>query len=304
MGQSAEDKIRKQVMGEADKHYAEQFSKTMKKNKKDIKGEKNVGYYHPSRLPGKMGGEEQRNWESQQRRKDKEYEPTFFKEDPGFVKKEKFLERIMDKRVAPGEELSNAAKTRLYLKEISKNLLERRKEGGKEGTDTLSRIFGGVLEGEEAVTAREEDIIAKRQTAVDQWYKQQKESADINKVIAETTKIQAEALKQDFPEEWQMASLEAAAHGLKPNTQAYNDYIVKVLQQQRVIGNLGEIGTFYTKIADLKQQLLTTTDANEIAKINKQIAELENYAGITSSVETEDNQSSQSQAELMKGEEE
>ena len=243
---------------------------------------------------------------SDQKKKKQEEEDAMMKNVPAkkpFVPKEKFLERIFDKRTKPGEELSNREKTRLYLKEISKNLLERRKIGGKEGTDTFSRIFGGVLEGEEAVTAKEEDIVAKRQDAVDKWYKERRESADINKVIAETVKIQAEALKQDFPEEWQMASLEAAAHGLKPNTQAYNDYIVKVLQQQRVIGNLGEIGTFYTKIADLKQQLLTTTDANEIAKINKQIAELENYAGITSSLETEDNQSTQSQAELMEGKE-
>ena len=293
------ERVRKGQLKKADEYYQDVYE-AMKKSTNKTDKDKGKGK--------KMGGEEQRDWESRIRKSTdpEDYRQEKFKpkkEEP-FVPKEKFLERIFDKRTKPGEELSNREKTRLYLKEISKNLLERRKIGGKEGTDTFSRIFGGVLEGEEAVTAKEEDIVAKRQDAVDKWYKERKESADINKVIAETVKIQAEALKQDFPEEWQMASLEAAAHGLKPNTQAYNDYIVKVLQQQRVIGNLGEIGTFYTKIADLKQQLLTTTDANEIAKINKQIAELENYAGITSSVETEDNQSSQSQAELMKGEEE
>ena len=89
------------------------------KDKKDIKGKK-------------MGGEEQRDWESRKRYWEK-FKPKVKeekKEEP-FVKKEKFLERIFDKRIKPGEELSNRDKTRLYLREISENLLERRKKGGK-----------------------------------------------------------------------------------------------------------------------------------------------------------------------------
>ena len=263
-----------------------------------------VGYYDPSRLPGKMGGEEQRNWESLQRRKDKKYEPTFFKEDPGFVDKKTFLEKIMDKRIKPGEELSNAAKTRLYLKEISQNLLEHRKKGGKEGTDTLARIFGGIREGEEAVTAKEEGIVTRREAGIDKRLDRDKTVANITKIYAEATKAQSEAFKHDFPEEWQMFALEAAANNLEPGSQPFNDYIVKNLQQKRLLATGKGAGDMYTTLAELQAQLAFTPPGDARDQLQANIDNLLTLMpGLgTTSNQTENN--SISQTELMEGEEE
>jgi hypothetical protein len=224
-----------------------------------------------------------------------------------FVKKEKFLERIMDKRVAPGEELSNAAKTRLYLKEISKNLLERRKKGGLEGTDTLSRIFGGITEGEEAVTAKEEDILTRREAAIDKKFERDKTVADITKIYAEAQKARLETYKQDYTKEYNKAAEMAELAGHKPGTPGYNAYILQKMERMETL-TMGEgAAGIYSKIAELQAQVQFTPEGEERDQLLATIANLTAIAaGLGTGELPENNEQSneQTQSSLMEGEEE
>ena len=251
-----------------------------------------------------MGGEEQRDWESKKRYWEKFKPKVKVKEEPKeepFVKKEKFLERIFDKRIRPGEELSNRDKTRLYLREISENLLERRKKGGKEGTDTLARIFGGVTEGREAVTAKEEDILTRREGAIDKVLERQKTAADITKVYAEATKARLETYKQDYTKEYNKAAEMAELANHKPGTPGYNNYILQKMQQLETL-TMGEgVGNIYTQIAELQAQLQFTPEGQDKERIQANIDRLTGIVGGlgTASNVSENIPSSISQSSLM-----
>jgi len=120
------------------------------------------------------------------------------KEAEKFVPKDTVLGRIFDKRVKPGEEISNRDKAFAYIRNISDNLLERRLVGGKEGTDTLSRILGpggGLEEGRLEVEALEDEATALREkgeakaaAAIDKALERRKKELDYQKGLADVAK--------------------------------------------------------------------------------------------------------------------
>jgi len=299
------ERVREGQLKKADEYYQTLADEAMKKSKKKTQTNinKDKKYVYPNRGI-KMGGEEQRDWASRIRKSTdpEDYRQEKFKpkkEEP-FVKKEKFLERIMDKRVAPGEELSNAAKTRLYLKEISKNLLERRKKGGLEGTDTLSRIFGGITEGEEAVTAKEEDILTRREAAIDKKFERDKTVADITKIYAEAQKARLETYKQDYTKEYNKAAEMAELDGHKPGTPGYNAYILQKMERMETL-TMGEgAAGIYAKIAELQAQVQFTPEGPERDQLLANIANLTAIVGGLGTGNLPENNEMQSQEDLMK----
>lgn len=100
-----------------------------------------------------------------------------------FVEKDTVLGRMFDKRIRPGAETSSRNKMFTYMDEIGKNLVERRVKGDK--SSTLDRVFGGVIEGKDAVIAKDEDKVAQRLENIMTDQKVRKEEATIAKLQAE-----------------------------------------------------------------------------------------------------------------------
>ena len=108
-----------------------------------------------------------------------------------FVAKDTLLGRIFDKRVRPGEEISNRDKSSAILRNISDNLMERRLVGGKKGTDTLSRILGpsgGIRGGFEEIEALETASKSKKAAAVDKALERRKKQLDYDTGLANIAK--------------------------------------------------------------------------------------------------------------------
>lgn len=111
------------------------------------------------------------------------YDGPMPKKKPTFVEKNTVLGRMFDKRVRPGAETSSRNKMFTYMDEIGKNLVERRVKGDK--SSTLDRVLGGVIEGKDAVIAKDKDKVAQKLENIMTDQKVRKEEATIAKLQAE-----------------------------------------------------------------------------------------------------------------------
>jgi len=159
------------------------------------------------------------------------------------------LGRIFDRRVMPGNELSNNEKAFAYIRNISDNLLERREVGGKEGTSTLSRILGpggGIGEGSDEIKALQKNAIALREKGENkkaaeqdkailqqiQKLDYQKTQAEIGRIDSETTKNIADAISGgDKPKAIKLAEYQARIRGfnVEKDPQAYYAEVDKIM---------------------------------------------------------------------------
>jgi ATP-dependent exoDNAse (exonuclease V) beta subunit len=188
------------------------------------------------------------------------------------------LGRIFDKRIKPGEDISNSAKASAMLRNLSDNLLERRLVGGKEGTDTLSRIFGpsgGLREGFEEIEALEDEAIAlrekgetKKAAAIETLLKNQKTAYEIKKIDSEAMKNIAEAAKSDYSKATQGAMELATIRGFTPGTAEYMAEVDAILSVAVTEGQASII----KDVADLQSQLSTMDpDSNEYKAMQDRI---------------------------------
>tara|TARA_R110002020_G_scaffold150515_2_gene327360 strand:- start:280 stop:1494 length:1215 start_codon:yes stop_codon:yes gene_type:complete len=226
-----------------------------------------------------MGGEEQRDYESRIRKsKDpKDYRQDKFKPEvkekkEKFVPKDTVLGRIFDKRVREGEEISNRDKAFALLRNIGDNLSERRLVGGKEGTDTFSRIFGksgGLREGMDEIETLEDEAIAlrergetKRAASIEEELKNKKTAYEIKKIDSEAIKNIAEAVKSNYSKATQQAMELATIRGFEPGTAAHMDETAAILSVAVTEGQAAIEG----QITDLQNQLLTMDEDSDQAK--------------------------------------
>ena len=200
------------------------------------------------------------------------------KEAEKFMPKDTVFGRIFDKRVKPGEEISNRDKSMAYIRNISDNLLERRLVGGKEGTDTLSRIFGpggGLAEGRLEVEALEDEAIALREkgetkaaAAIDKILDRQKTAYEIKKIDSEAMKNIAEAAKSDYSKATQQAMELATIRGFTPGTAEYMAEVDAILSVAVTEGQAAII----KDLADLQSQLsIMNPDSDEYKAMQDRI---------------------------------
>ena len=200
------------------------------------------------------------------------------KEAEKFMPKDTVFGRIFDKRVKPGEEISNRDKSMAYIRNISDNLLERRLVGGKEGTDTLSRIFGpvgGLAEGRLEVEALEDEAIALREkgetkaaAAIDKILDRQKTAYEIKKIDSEAMKNIAEAAKSDYSKATQQAMELATIRGFTPGTAEYMAEVDAILSVAVTEGQAAII----KDLADLQSQLsIMDPDSDEYKAMQDRI---------------------------------
>jgi hypothetical protein len=269
MGQSAENRIRQETIDAAKKFYADQYAKTKAgKNKKTNTKRTNT--------KKTMGGEEQRDYESRIR---KSTDPEDYRQDKfkpkveeKFVPRDTVLGRIFDERVREGEEISNRDKAFALLRNIGDNLSERRLVGGKEGTDTFSRIFGksgGLREGMDEIEALEDEAIALREkgetkaaAAIDKILDRQKTAYEIKKIDSEAMKNIAEAAKSDYSKATQQAMELATIRGFEPGSPDFMAEVDAILSVAVTEGQAAII----KDLADLQSQLSIMDPDSEEAK--------------------------------------
>jgi hypothetical protein len=223
----------------------------------------------------RMKGQTEATKKAQDRRKEM---TEAAEEAEKFVPKDTVLGRIFDKRIKPGEDISNSAKASAMLRNLSDNLLERRLVGGKEGTDTLSRIFGpsgGLREGFEEIEALEDEAIAlrekgetKKAAAIETLLKNQKTAYEIKKIDSEAMKNIAEAAKSDYSKATQGAMELATIRGFTPGTAEYMAEVDAILSVAVTEGQASII----KDLADLQSQLLTMdSDSDEYKAMQDRI---------------------------------
>jgi len=171
-----------------------------------------------------------------------------------FVPRDTLLGRIFDKRIKPGEDISNSAKASAMLRNLSDNLLERRLVGGKEGTDTLSRILGpggGLAEGLDEIETLKTTAQTKQAAAIDKALEREKKAYEIKKIDSEAMKNIAEVAKSDYTAATQAAMELATVRGFQPGT---SDYMAEVDAILSVAVTEGQ-ASIIKDLADLQSQL-------------------------------------------------
>ena len=172
-----------------------------------------------------------------------------------FVAKDTLLGRIFDKRIKPGEDISNRDKASAMLRNISDNLLERRLVGGKEGTDTLSRILGpsgGIGEGMDEIKALETAAQAKDLSTILTDQKYRKEEANIKKVIADTALLDAGIDTSGMDSDTKFAYYQTLTELGKSNinTPMFQQKLLENMRKQQNVDIIDNIGPEYTKAMD------------------------------------------------------
>tara|TARA_R110002110_G_scaffold29507_3_gene105237 strand:+ start:273 stop:1370 length:1098 start_codon:yes stop_codon:yes gene_type:complete len=246
-----------------------------KKKIKDAKDEKAL----TAKEDYRMKGQTEATKKAQDRRKKMaEAAKEAAKEAEKFVPRDTVLGRIFDERVREGEEISNRDKAFAYIRNISDNLLERRLVGGKEGTDTLSRILGpggGVEGGRLEVEALEDEAIALREkgetkqaAAIDKLLERQKTAYEIKKIDSEAMKNIAEAAKSDYSKATQGAMELATIRGFTPGTAEYMAEVDAILSVAVTEGQASII----KDVADLQSQLsIMDPDSDEYKAMQDRI---------------------------------
>ena len=200
-----------------------------------------------------------------------------------FVPKDTVLGRIFDKRVRPGEEISNLAKTNAMLRNISDNLLERRVVGGKEGTDTLSRILGpggGLREGFDEIEALETASESKKAAAVDKALERRKKQLDYDTGLANIAKTYYDMSGNADATTLQKNAEYAAQMAVSSGQIGAEDAAAFISQYLR----LDQIGAnVLASQLDSLQDLLFTADPDEQEAIKQQIADINNQIKIRGS---------------------
>ena len=231
---------------------------------------------------------------------EKKYKKENKKEE--FVPRDTLLGRIFDKRVKPGEDISNRDKASAMLRNISDNLLERRLVGGKEGTDTLSRILGpsgGIREGMTEIESLESAARAKNLENILTDQKYRKGEADIQKVIADTALQNAGINTENMDSDTKFAYYQTLAELGTENigTATFQKKLLENMKKQQSVEILDNIGPEYTKALDvLRVEKPGTPEYNRALKM------LQLYGQYLPGLEDmAEGKNVQSQEELLKG---
>jgi hypothetical protein len=208
------------------------------------------------------------------------------KEKEKFVPRDTLLGRIFDKRIKPGEDISNSAKASAMLRNLSDNLLERRLVGGKEGTDTLSRILGpggGLAEGLDEIETLKTTAQTKQAAAIDKALEREKKAYEIKKIDSEAMKNIAEVAKSDYTAATQAAMELATVRGFQPGT---SDYMAEVDAILSVAVTEGQ-ASIIKDLADLQSQLsIMDPDSDQYKAMQDRINMLQRKS-IGSTVDTD-----------------
>ena len=200
-----------------------------------------------------------------------------------FVPKDTVLGRIFDKRVRPGEEISNRDKSSAILRNVSDNLMERRLVGGKEGTDTLSRILGpsgGIREGLNEIEALETASESKKAAAVDKALERRKKQLDYDTGLANIAKTYYD-MSGNADATTLQKNAEYAAQMAVSAGQIGADETAAFISQYLRLDQIGA-NVLASQLESLTEQRLIADDEQK-AIIDQQIADITNQIKIQGS---------------------